>query len=88
MFEGSTFIDSIYGFLCPPYEEVGLRQVFVGDDEAQGVHTGQGLSAVRRLFCICHRLLCRWTTRGEGEHGNCHYQGTSPNNLYSHLLYL
>ena len=26
--------------------------------------------------------------RDEGEHGNCHYQGTSPNNLYSHLLYL
>ena len=26
--------------------------------------------------------------RGEEEHGNCHYQGTSPNNLYSHLLYL
>ena len=67
---GFNIIDSIYGFLCPPYEEVGLRQVFVGDDEAQGICTGYGLSTVRRLYHICHRLPCRWTTRGECEGGN------------------
>ena len=48
---------------------VDSREAFVGDDEAQGVRTGQGLSAVRRLFCICHRLLCRLTARGECEGG-------------------
>ena len=48
---------------------VDSRDAFVDDDEAQGVCTGQGLSAVRRLFCICHRLPCRWTTRGECEGG-------------------
>ena len=48
---------------------VDSREAFVGDDEAQGVRTGQGLSAVRRLFCICHRLPCRLTARGECEGG-------------------
>ena len=49
---------------------VDSRDAFVDDDEAQGVCTGQGLSAVRRLFCICHRLPCRLTARGECEGGN------------------
>ena len=41
----------------------------VGDDEPQGVCTGHGLGAVRRLFRVCHRLPCRWTARGECEGG-------------------
>ena len=49
---------------------VDSRDAFVDDDEAQGVCTGQGLSAVRQLFCICHRLPCRLTARGECEGGN------------------
>ena len=49
---------------------VDSREAFVGDDEAQGVRTGHGLGAVRRLFCICHRLPCRWTARGECEDAN------------------
>lgn len=49
---------------------VDSRDAFVDDDEAQGVRTGHCLSAVRRLFCICHRLPCRWTARGECEGGN------------------
>ena len=48
---------------------VDSRDAFVDDDEAQSVRTGHGLGAVRRLFCICHRLPCRWTTRGECEGG-------------------
>ena len=54
-------------FQCPPYEGVGLREPFVCDDQAQGVHTGHGLGTVRRLFCICHLLPCRLTARGECE---------------------
>ena len=46
---------------------VDSRDAFVDDDEAQGICTGYGLGAVGRLFRICHRLPCRWTTRGEGE---------------------
>ena len=49
---------------------VDSRDAFVDDDEAQGVCTGRSLGAVRRLFRICHRLLCRWTTRVECEGGN------------------
>ena len=49
---------------------VDSRDAFVDDDEAQGVCTGRSLGAVRRLFCICHLLPCRWTTRGECEGGN------------------
>ena len=49
---------------------VDSRDAFVDDDEAQGVCTGHGLGAVRRLFCICHRLPCRLTARGECEGGN------------------
>ena len=49
---------------------VGLRETFVGDDEAQGVRIGHCHGAVRRLFCICHRLPCRWTTRGECKGSN------------------
>ena len=49
---------------------VGLREAFVGDDEAQGVRIGHCHGAVRRLFCICHRLPCRWTTRGECKGSN------------------
>ena len=49
---------------------VDSRDAFVDDDEAQGVRTGHRLGAVRRLFRICHRLLCRWTARGECEGGN------------------
>ena len=41
---------------CPPYEGVGLREAFVSDDEAQGVRTGHGLGAIRRLYSVCHRL--------------------------------
>ena len=49
---------------------VDSRDAFVDDDEAQGVRTGHCLSAVRRLFCIYHRLPCRLTARGEYESGN------------------
>ena len=49
---------------------VDSRDAFVDDDEAQGVCTGRSLGAVRRLFCICRRLPCRWTARGECEGGN------------------
>ena len=49
---------------------VDSRDAFVDDDEAQGVRTGHGLGAVRRLFCICHLLPCRLTARGECEGGN------------------
>ena len=49
---------------------VDSRDAFVDDDEAQGVRTGRSLGAVGRLFRICHRLLCRWTARGECEGGN------------------
>ena len=49
---------------------VDSRDAFVNDDHTQSVCTGQGLSAVRRLFCICHRLPCRLTARGECEGGN------------------
>ena len=49
---------------------VDSRDAFVDDDEAQGVCTGRSLGAVRRLFCICHRLPCRWAARGECEGGN------------------
>ena len=49
---------------------VDSRDAFVDDDEAQGVCTGRSLGAVRRLFCICHRLPCRWTTRGECKGSN------------------
>ena len=49
---------------------VDSRDAFVDDDEAQGVCTGRSLGAVRRLFCICHRLPCRLTARGECEGGN------------------
>ena len=49
---------------------VDSRDAFVDDDEAQGICTGHCLSAVCRLFCICHRLPCRWTARGECEGGN------------------
>ena len=49
---------------------VDSRDAFVDDDEAQGVCTGHSLGAVRRLFCIYHRLPCRWTARGECEGGN------------------
>ena len=52
-------------FQYPPYEGVGLLQMFVGDNHTQGVCTGRSLGAVRSLCCICHRLSCRWTTRGE-----------------------
>ena len=52
------------------HHRVASRDAFVDDDEAQGVRTGHGLGAVRRLFCICHRLPCRWTARGECEGGN------------------
>ena len=44
------------------HHRVGLREAFVGDDEAQGVRTGHGLGTVRWLFRICHRLPCRWAT--------------------------
>ena len=44
------------------HHRVGLREVFVSDDDAQGVRTGHGLGAVGRLFRICHRLPCCWTT--------------------------
>ena len=57
-------------FQYPPYEGVGLREAFVGDEHTQGVLTGHGLSAVRRLCHICHRLPCCWATRGECEGGN------------------
>ena len=49
------------------HHRVASRDAFVDDDEAQGVRTGHRLGAVRRLFCICHRLPCRWTARGECE---------------------
>ena len=49
---------------------VDSRETFVGDDEAQGICTGHGPCAVRRLFCICHRLPCRRAARGECEGGN------------------
>ena len=49
---------------------VDSRDAFVDDDEAQGVRTGHGLGAVRRLFRICYRLPCRLTARGECEGGN------------------
>ena len=49
---------------------VDSRETFVGDDEAQGICTGHGPCAVRRLFCIYHRLPCSWTARGECEGGN------------------
>jgi len=49
---------------------VDSRDAFVDDDEAQGVCTGRSLGVVRRLCHICHRLPCRWTTRGECEGGN------------------
>jgi len=52
------------------HHRVASRDAFVDDDEAQGVRTGHGLGAVRRLFCICHRLPCCWTARGECEGGN------------------
>ena len=45
---------------CHPYDGIALREAFVGDDETQGVRTGHGLGATRRLFRICRRLLCRW----------------------------
>ena len=48
---------------------VASRDAFVNDDHTQSVRTGHRLGAVRRLFCICHRLPCRWTTRGECEGG-------------------
>ena len=49
---------------------VDSRDAFVDDDEAQGVCTGHGLGAIRRLCHICHRLPCCWATRGECEGGN------------------
>ena len=49
---------------------VGLRETFVGDEESQGVRIGHCHGAVRRLFRICHRLPCRWTTRGECKGSN------------------
>ena len=52
------------------HHRVASRDAFVDDDETQGVRTGHGLGAVRRLFCICHRLPCRWAARGECEGGN------------------
>ena len=52
------------------HHRVASRDAFVDDDEAQGVRTGHGLGAVRRLFCICHRLPCRWAARDECEGGN------------------
>ena len=85
MFEGSTLLIQFTGFCVLPYEEVGLREAFVGDDEAQGVHTGQGLSAVRSLLCIYHRLPCRWLARGEVESSK-HHKSDSPNLLCFHLF--
>ena len=67
------------------HHRVGLREAFVGDDEAQGVHTGQGLSAVRRLFCICHLLPCRWLARGEVESSK-HHKSNSPEFLLIHFF--
>ena len=51
------------------HHRVASRDAFVNDDHTQSVCTGQGLSAVRRLFCIYHRLPCSWTARGECEGG-------------------
>ena len=62
---------------------VDSRDAFVGDDHTQSVCTGQGLSAVCRLFCICHRLPCRWTARGECEGG---YQEEKKSCLFHFLL--
>ncbi len=49
------------------HHRVASRDAFVDDDEAQGICTGHCLSAACRLFCICHRLPCRWAARGECE---------------------
>ena len=64
---------------------VDSRDAFVDDDEAQGVRTGHGLGAVRRLFRICRRLPCRWLARGEGESSK-HHKSDSPNLLCFHLF--
>ena len=65
------------------HHRVASRDAFVDDDHTQSVRTGQGLSAVRRLFCICHRLPYRWTARGECEGG---YQEEKKSCLFHFLL--
>ena len=62
---------------------VDSRDAFVNDDHTQSVCTGRSLSAVRRLFCICHRLPCRLTARGECEGG---YQEEKKSCLFHFLL--
>ena len=52
------------------HHRVASRDAFVNDDHTQSVRTGHGLGAVHRLFCICHRLPCRWAARGECEGAN------------------